>query len=252
MNGLLEGKAALVTGAASGIGRATAVTFAREGAQVMLADVDEVGGRSAAAAITNEGGDARFAVANVTSEASVETLVAEIVDTFGRIDCAVNNAGMTGAMGPLHRLPLEEFRRVLDLNLIGVFLSMKYEIPAMQSAGGAIVNMASGAGLIAAPALSAYCASKHAVLGLTKTAAMENAGAGIRINAICPGSTDTPMLQASMAANAQVKKMILAGQPSGRLGTPDEIAEAAVWLCSDRASFVTGHSMLVDGGAVAR
>jgi NAD(P)-dependent dehydrogenase (short-subunit alcohol dehydrogenase family) len=171
MNGLLEGKAALVTGAASGIGRATAVAFAREGARVMLADVDEVGGRSAAAAITNEGGDARFAVANVTSEASVETLVAEIVDTFGRIDCAVNNAGMTGAMGPLHRLPLEEFRRVLELNLIGVFLSIKYEIPAMQSAGGAIVNMASGAGLIAAPALSAYCASKHAVLGLTKTAA---------------------------------------------------------------------------------
>jgi NAD(P)-dependent dehydrogenase (short-subunit alcohol dehydrogenase family) len=252
MNGLLEGKAALVTGAASGIGRATAVAFAREGAQVMLADVDEVGGRSAAAAITNEGGDARFAVANVTSEASVEALVAEIVDTFGRLDCAVNNAGMTGAMGPLHRLSLEEFRRVLDLNLIGVFLSMKYEIPAMQSAGGAIVNMASGAGLIAAPALSAYCASKHAVLGLTKTAAMENARTGIRINAICPGSTDTPMLQASMAANAQVKKMILAGQPSGRLGTPDEIAEAAVWLCSDRASFVTGHSMLVDGGAVAR
>jgi len=252
MNGLLEGKAALVTGAASGIGRATAFACAREGARVMLADIDEAGGRSAAATITDEGGDARFAVANVTSEASVEALVAETVGAFGRLDCAVNNAGMTGVMGPLHQLPLKEFQRVLDLNLTGVFLSMKYEIPAMQSAGGAIVNMASGAALMAAPALSAYCASKHAVLGLTKTAAMENARSGIRINAICPGSTDTPMLQTSMAENAQVKKMILAGQPGGRLGTPDEIAEAAVWLCSDRASFVPGHSMLVDGGAVAR
>jgi len=252
MNGLLAGKSALVTGAASGIGRATAILFAREGAQVMLADVDEVGGRSAAAAINEAGGDAHFAIANVTSEPSVEALIAETVNVFGRLDCAVNNAGITGVMGPLHQLPLDEFQRVIDLNLTGVFLSMKYEIPAMQNNGGAIVNMASGAGLIAAPALSAYCASKHAVLGLTKTAAMENARCGIRINAICPGSTDTPMLQASMADNAQVKKMILAGQPGGRLGTPDEIAEAAAWLCSDRASFVTGHSMLVDGGAVAR
>jgi NAD(P)-dependent dehydrogenase (short-subunit alcohol dehydrogenase family) len=252
MNGLLEGKSALVTGAASGIGRATAVAFGREGARVMLADIDEVGGRSAAAAIKDEGGDARFAVANVTSEPAVEALVAETVGAFGRLDCAVNNAGMTGAMGPLHQLPLEEFQHVLDLNLTGVFLSMKHEVLAMQSAGGAIVNMASGAGLIAAPALSAYCASKHAVLGLTKTAAIENARSGIRINAICPGSTDTPMLRTSMAESAQVEKMILAGQPGGRLGTPDEIAEAAVWLCSDRASFVTGHSMLVDGGAVAR
>jgi len=252
MSGLLAGKSALVTGAASGIGRATAIAFAREGAQVMLADVDEVGGRSAVATINDTGGDAHFAIANVTSESSVEALVAETLNVFGRLDCAVNNAGVVGAMRPLHQLPLEEFQRVIDLNLTGVFLSMKYEIPTMQDSGGAIVNMASGAGLIAAPALSAYCASKHAVLGLTKTAAMENARCGIRINAICPGSTDTPMLQASMADNAQVKKMILAGQPGGRLGTPDEIAEAAVWLCSDRASFVTGHSMLVDGGAVAR
>jgi NAD(P)-dependent dehydrogenase (short-subunit alcohol dehydrogenase family) len=252
MSGLLQGKSALVTGAASGIGRATAIAFAREGAQVMLADVDEVGGRGAVAAISDAGGVARFSIADVTSEASVQALVAETVSAFGRLDCAVNNAGITGAMGPLQQLPLEEFQRVIDLNLTGVFLSMKYEIPAMQDTGGAIVNMASGAGLIAAPALSAYCASKHAVLGLTKTAAMENARSGIRINAICPGSTDTPMLETAMAVNAQVKKMVLAGQPGGRLGTPEEIAEAAVWLCCDRASFVTGHSMLVDGGAVAR
>jgi NAD(P)-dependent dehydrogenase (short-subunit alcohol dehydrogenase family) len=252
MSGLLQGKSALVTGAASGIGRATAIAFAREGAQVMLADVDEVGGRGAVAAISDAGGVARFSIADVTSEASVQALVAETVSAFGRLDCAVNNAGITGAMGPLQQLPLEEFQRVIDLNLTGVFLSMKYEIPAMHDTGGAIVNMASGAGLIAAPALSAYCASKHAVLGLTKTAAMENARSGIRINAICPGSTDTPMLRTAMDQNPQVEKMILAGQPGGRLGTPGEIAEAAVWLCSDRASFVTGHSMLVDGGAVAR
>ena len=252
MSGLLAGKSALVTGAASGIGRATAVACAREGARVMLADVDEAGGRAAAAAITGDAGEARFMIADVTSEPSVAALVAAAVDAFGRLDCAVNNAGITGAMAPLHDLPLEEFRRVIDLNLTGVFLFMKHEILAMQSAGGAIVNMASGAALIAAPALSAYCASKHAVLGLTKTAARENARSGIRINAICPGSTDTPMLRTSMAESPQVEKMILAGQPGGRLGTPDEIAEAAVWLCSDRASFVTGHSMLVDGGAVAR
>ena len=252
MSGLLAGKSALVTGAASGIGRATAVACAREGARVMLADVDEAGGRAAAAAITGDAGEARFMIADVTSEPSVAALVAAAVDAFGRLDCAVNNAGITGAMAPLHDLPLEEFRRVIDLNLTGVFLCMKHEIVAMQGGGGAVVNMASGAGLVPTPALSAYCASKHGVLGLTKTAAVENARSGIRVNAICPGSTDTPMLRRSMAVDAQVEKMILAGQPGGRLGTPEEIAEAAVWLCSDRASFVTGHSMLVDGGAVAR
>jgi len=252
MTGLLEGKSALVTGAASGIGRATAVAFAREGAQVTLADVDEDAGRSAAEAISRDGGNARFAAADVTSESSVAELVSTTVAAFGRLDCAVNNAGITGALLPLHQLSLDEFERVIGLNLTGVFLAMKYEIPAMQSAGGAIVNMASGAALVAAPALSAYCASKHGVLGLTKTAAIENARSGIRVNAICPGSTDTPLLRSSMARSPQVEKMILAGQPGGRLGTPDEIAEAAVWLCSDRASFVTGHSMLVDGGAVAR
>jgi NAD(P)-dependent dehydrogenase (short-subunit alcohol dehydrogenase family) len=252
MSGLLDDKAALVTGAASGIGRATAVAFAREGARVMLADVDETGGRDAAAAIVDDGGVAHFTATDVTSESAVEALVDATAKAFGRLDCAVNNAGTTGGMGPLQQLPTEDFRRVVDLNLTSVFLCMKYEIQAMLAAGGAIVNMASGAGLVAAPAMSAYCASKHGVLGLTKTAAQENARTGIRINAICPGSTDTPMLRASMDTNARVEKMILASQPGGRLGTPGEIAEAAVWLCSDRASFVTGHSMLVDGGAVAR
>jgi NAD(P)-dependent dehydrogenase (short-subunit alcohol dehydrogenase family) len=252
MSGLLTGKSALVTGAASGIGRAIAIAFAREGARVMLSDIAEDAGRDAAAELREQGGDAHFTVADVTDEDAVEALVTATVSAFGAITCAVNNAGITGAMRPIQELPLEEFRRVVDLNLIGVFLCMKHEISAMRHGGGAIVNIASGAGIIGTPALSAYCASKHAVLGLTKTGALENARTAVRINAICPGSTDTPMLSDAMAGNAQVEKMILAGQPGGRLGTPDEIAEAAVWLCSDRASFVNGHSLLVDGGAVAR
>jgi NAD(P)-dependent dehydrogenase (short-subunit alcohol dehydrogenase family) len=252
MSGLLEGKCALVTGAASGIGRASALAFAREGSRVMLADVDEGEGERAAEAIREAGGEARFARADVTREDEVEAMVRETVDAFGGLDCALNNAGMTGTAAPLQGLELEEFERVIALNLVGVFLCMKHEIPAMRDGGGAIVNMASGASLVPTPGLAPYCASKHGVLGLTKTAALENARTGIRVNAICPGSTDTPMLQAAMAADPQVKKMILSGQPGGRLGTAEEIAEAAVWLCSDRASFVTGHSMLVDGGAVAR
>jgi NAD(P)-dependent dehydrogenase (short-subunit alcohol dehydrogenase family) len=252
MTGLLDGKTALVTGAASGIGRATAVAFAREGARVMLSDISDAAGQQAADEICSLQGDARFFRADVSDEADVEALVEATRSAFGSLSCAVNSAGMTGSMRPIHELELQDFRRVIDLNLIGVFLCMKHEISAMLGAGGSIVNISSGAGLVAAPALSPYCASKHGVLGLTKTGAAENARTGIRINAICPGSTDTPMLQESMAVHAQVKKMILASQPGGRLGTPEEIAEAAVWLCSDRASFVNGHSMLVDGGAVSR
>jgi NAD(P)-dependent dehydrogenase (short-subunit alcohol dehydrogenase family) len=252
MSHLLEGKSALVTGAASGIGRASALAFAREGARVVIADVNEAEGRKAAEAIRRAGSEARFVRADVTREDEVEAMVRETVEAFGGLDCALNNAGMTGVAGPLQGLSLEEFERVMALNLVGVFLCMKHEIPAMGEGGGAIVNMASGAGLIPTPGLAPYCASKHGVLGLTKTAALETARTGLRINAICPGSTDTPMLQTSMAADPQVKKMVLSAQPGGRLGTAEEIAEAAVWLCSDRASFVTGHSMLVDGGAVAR
>jgi NAD(P)-dependent dehydrogenase (short-subunit alcohol dehydrogenase family) len=250
---LLEGRSALVTGAASGIGRASAVAFAREGARVMLADVNEREGRDAAESIREAGGEASFTRADVAREDEVAALVRATVAAFGGLDCALNNAGTTGAPSPLHELSLEAFERVIALNLVGDFLCLKHEIPAMlANDGGAIVNMASGAGLVPTPALAPYCASKHGVLGLTKTAAVENARTGIRVNAICPGSIDTPMLQESMAIDPQVRKMILSSQPGGRLGTPEEVAEAVVWLCSDRASFVTGHSMLVDGGAVAR
>jgi NAD(P)-dependent dehydrogenase (short-subunit alcohol dehydrogenase family) len=251
--GLVQGKAALVTGGASGIGRATALLLAREGARVLVGDVDEAGGRATAAAIAAEGGEARFTHLDVTSEPEVAAAVAGALSAFGRLDCAVNSAGITGAPGALHELDLAGFSRTLAVNLVGVFLCMKHEIATMARQGaGAIVNVSSGAGLIAVPGLGAYCASKHGVLGLTKTAAVETARTGVRVNAVCPGSTDTPMLRASIARIPGMEKMVLASQPGGRFGRAEEIAEAAVWLCSDRASFVSGESMLVDAAAVAR
>ena len=251
-SGLVEGKTALVTGAASGIGSATARAFAREGARVVVADVDATGGEKTVAEITAAGGDARFVQADVTRESEVEALIAAAV-AWGGLDCAVNNAGITGEPSGLHDLSLDAWNRTLAINLTGVFLSLKHELPVMQQQrAGAIVNVASGAGVVATPGLAAYCASKHGVLGLTKTAALENARTGVRVNAICPGSTDTPMLRASMARDPGLEKLIRRSLPGGRLGTPEEIAETAVWLCSDRASFVSGESMLVDGGSVAR
>lgn len=251
--GLLEGKAALVTGGASGIGRATALAFAREGARVLVADTAEVEGEQVAAAIREAGGTACFLKVDVTREADVEAMVKRAVSEFGRLDCAVNNAGVTGGGGAIPDLSLEQWSRTLAINLTGVFLCLKHELLVMRGQkSGAIVNMSSGAGVIAVPGLAAYCASKHGVLGLTKTAAVENARGGVRVNAILPGSTDTPMLEKAMSSDPKLRKIIESSSPAGRLGLPHEIAEAAVWLCSDRASFVSGESMLVDGGSVAR
>ena len=251
--GLVEGKVALVTGAASGIGRATARLLAREGASVLVCDLDDAEGRAAAAEIAEAGGSARFARVDVASEPEVEALVADALSAFGRLDCAVNSAGITGAQASLDRVDLADFSRTLAVNLTGVFLCMKHEIAAMaRQGGGAIVNVASGAGLVAVPSLGPYCATKHGVLGLTKTAAVENARTGVRVNAVCPGSIDTPMLRASIARLPAMEKIFLASQPGGRFGRAEEVAEAVVWLCSDRASFVSGESMLVDAAAVAR
>ncbi len=253
MGGLVEGKVALVTGAASGIGNATAHALAREGARVVVTDIDVAGGEKTAAAIAESGGRAHFVRADVTRESDVEALIAAAVETFGRLDCAVNNAGITPTPGPLHDIALEDWIRTLTINLTGIFLCLKYELPVMQKQGsGAIVNMASGAGVVATPGLAHYCASKHGILGLTKTAAMENIKAGIRVNALCPGAVDTPMLRASIGSDPNLEKLVLSSLPAGRLGKAEEIAEAAVWLCSERASFVNGESMLVDGGSVAR
>lgn len=251
--GLVEGKAALVTGAASGIGREAVLLFAAEGARVLACDADAGGGEATAEAAREAGGEARFLRADVTVEAEVEAAVRACVDAFGRLDCAFNNAGISGAGGLLHQIEREGWERTLAVNLTGVFLCMKHEIPAMiAGGGGAIVNTSSGAGVIGVPGMAPYCASKHAILGITKTAAMENARSGVRVNAVCPGSTDTPMLQAIMARDPGVEKLVRASLPGGRLGAPAEIAQAVVWLCSDRASYVSGESMLVDGGAVAR
>jgi NAD(P)-dependent dehydrogenase (short-subunit alcohol dehydrogenase family) len=251
---LCAGKVALVTGAASGIGRACALALAREGAAaIVVSDVDASGGEETARLAAEAGATTCFQTTDVSDEHQVRALVALCVERYGRLDCAINNAGISGPMAPLHEIQVDDWNRTLQVNLTGVFLCMKHEIPQMHAqGGGAIVNTASGAGLIATPGMSPYCASKHAILGITKTAAVENARSGVRINAVCPGSTDTPMLRASMDTSPQVEKMILASQPGGRLGRAEEIAEASIWLCSDRASFVSGESMLVDGGAVAR
>lgn len=251
--GIVAGKVALVTGAAKGIGRATAEIFAREGARVVVSDVDEEGGQETVTRIAEAGGEASFFRADVSREEDVISLVAHCTQTYDRLDCAHNNAGITGAAGLVHQIDHEGWQQTLAVNLSGVFLCMKHELAVMIEQGsGAIVNTSSGAGVIATPGLSPYCASKHAILGLTKTAALENARTGVRVNAVCPGTVDTPMLQASMQMSPAMEKMILRSQPGGRLGRPEEIGEAVVWLCSERASFVTGESMMVDGGSVSR
>jgi NAD(P)-dependent dehydrogenase (short-subunit alcohol dehydrogenase family) len=249
----LAGKVALVTGAASGIGRAAGLAFAREGARVMVADVDERGGNETVALIGQEGGEAAFTRTDVSVAADVAALVAATVETFGRLDCAHNNAGTVGPAGFTADIDEREWARTLALNLTGTFLCLKHEIPVMVAqGGGAIVNTASGAGLVGFPGLPAYVASKHGVVGLTKAAALEYAKAGVRINAVCPGSTRTPMLEGFMGGDPRIEAAMAAGAPIGRLARPEEIAEAVVWLCTDAASFVVGHAMAVDGGAVVQ
>ncbi len=251
--GMVAGKVALVTGAARGIGRASAELLAAEGAALMLADRDGGLLEEVCGPLRAQGASVESFAADVSAEDQVQALLAGCVERFGRLDCAVNNAGITGAAAPLSSSELANWSRVLAVNLTGVFLCVKHELARMQEQGcGAIVNVASGSGVVATPGLAAYCASKHGVLGLTKTAAAENAGSGIRINAVCPGTTDTPMLRSAIEKNPQLEPMILASQPGGRLARPGEIAEAIVWLCSDRASFVSGATLLVDAGAVSR
>jgi NAD(P)-dependent dehydrogenase (short-subunit alcohol dehydrogenase family) len=253
MPGTLTGKVALVTGGASGIGRATALTFAREGAKLVIADINEEGGQQTVHMIAENGGEAIFVQVDVPNATEVEAMINKTVETYGRLDCAHNNAGIAGGGRVLTAEYAEEtWHQVIAVNLTGVWLCMKYEIPQMLSQGsGAIVNTASVAGLIGGRGLAAYVASKHGVVGLTKTAALEYATQGIRVNCVCPGVIHTPMTARGLS-DPELRTRIIASEPIGRVGTPEEIAEAVVWLCSDAASFVTGHTMTVDGGMVAQ
>lgn len=249
----IEGKVALVTGAGSGIGRASALAFARAGARVVASDINLEAAEQTRALIVSSGGQALALRADVTRGQDVKALVAYALDKFGALHLAHNNAGMLGAVGDVSVCSEDNFDRVIALNLRGVFLSLKYEIPALiASGGGAIVNTSSGSGLVGTPGLSAYAASKHAVIGLTKSAALEFVRRGIRINAVCPGVTRTAMLEGFMGGDESVEARVKDGNPSGRLGTPEEVAEAVVWLCSEHASFVNGACLSVDGGAVAK
>ncbi|SRR5579862_1623032 len=265
-----HGKVALVTGGAAGIGRSSALAFAREGAKVAVADVIEEGGEQTVRIIKKNGGDAFFWKTDVSKAAEVNALVDKTVETFGRLDFAHNNAGIEGARARTANCSEKNWDRTIAVNLKGVWLCMKAEITQMlRGEGGAIVNTASVAGLLGLYKLPAYTASKHAVLGLTKTAALEYCRAGIRVNAVCPGLIDTEMIErAFLGGNVKPglfrplaravqaarkyggRKFLEAGTPSRRMGTPDEIAEAVVWLCSDAASFVNGHGLVVDGGMV--
>jgi NAD(P)-dependent dehydrogenase (short-subunit alcohol dehydrogenase family) len=247
--GMTAGKVALVTGAGSGIGRATAVLFAAEGARVVATDVRAQGIDETVALITAAGGTASGVVADVAQAIAMEAAVAAAVATYGRLDCAVNCAGVRGETTPLADYTDEMWARVLAVNLTGVFNSMRAEVRAMlRTGGGAIVNVASGAAVEPTPGLAAYVASKSAVVGITRTTAGEYAAAGIRVNAVLPGRTATPMLMEYFSREPGLEEMAIAGTPMKRLGTPDEVAQANVWLCSDRASNITGVSLLVDGG----
>ena len=253
MAGQLDGKVALVTGGGSGIGRATCLAMAREGAQVMVADIVVEGGQETVSLVKNAGGEATFIRTDVSQASEVEAMVKQTIETYGRLDCAFNNAGIEGPVCSTVEYTEEDFDRVVAIDLTGVWLCMKYEIPAMlQHGGGAIVNTASVAGLVGFQGISAYVASKHGVNGLTKTAALEYAKAGIRVNAVCPGVIETPMVKRAFEKSPGMEEGVAAVEPVGRLGQPQEVAEAVVWLCSDAASFVTGLPMAVDGGLVAQ
>jgi NAD(P)-dependent dehydrogenase (short-subunit alcohol dehydrogenase family) len=250
-----QDRSVIVTGAAGGIGRATAVQFAREGARLTLTDRDTSRVKDAMSAVEAAGGTAQFIDGDVTSEPFVEHLVDAAVRAYGRLDCAFNNAGIVGAeLLPVDRSSLAAWRNVITVNLTSVFLCLKYETRAMlQTGGGAIVNTASALGQVAAANMPAYCASKTAVVGLTRATALDYAKRNIRVNAVLPATIETPMTTGGILVDApELERALRAWHPIGRFGQPDEVAAAVLWLASDKASFVTGHAMLIDGGSTVQ
>jgi NAD(P)-dependent dehydrogenase (short-subunit alcohol dehydrogenase family) len=250
----LRDKVALITGAASGIGRATAELFAEMGARVVASDLDAQRGAETVKRLRDAGHEAAFAATDVTDEDAVAALVARAIEVYGRLDCAANCAGVGAGDGATHEYPKDRWDRIVEINLRGTWLAMGREIEAMlsQGGGGAIVNVCSTLGLRGSPFGSPYTASKHGVLGLTRTAALEYAAAGIRVNAVCPGAIDTPMMDETFERFPGFRESLIGFVPMGRMGRPDEVAGAIAWLSSDAASFVTGESLAIEGGLLAR
>jgi NAD(P)-dependent dehydrogenase (short-subunit alcohol dehydrogenase family) len=250
LNGNFAGKVAFATGTGGGIGRAAALAFAREGASVVVADISEQANRDTARMIEEIGGRALAVRCDVTRAADVKAALDKTVAAFGRLDFAFNNAGIEPRKpAPTADYDEEEWNRIIDINLRGVFLCMKHEIPLiLNSGGGAIVNTSSGAGIIGIKGSPAYTAAKHGVIGLTKAAALDYAAQNIRVNAVCPGYINTPMMDRFTGGTPEGRAKVIAEEPVGRMGEPEEIAAAVVWLCSDDAAFVIGHAMVMDGG----
>ncbi|OGO18141.1 MAG: short chain dehydrogenase [Chloroflexi bacterium RBG_16_48_8] len=251
MTGLLEAKVALITGGNSGIGKATALLFAREGAKVVVTARREKEGEETVDLIKQRGGEAIFIKVDVTQASQVKAMVEKTVENFGGLDCAFNNAGRPGDAGaPTHEYPEDIWQQVMDVNLTGTFFCVKYELQQMVKQGkGVIVNDASIAGLRGSKEISAsYVTSKHAVVGLTRSVALEYARKGIRVNAVCPGWIQTSMVEGAFQRHPDLETAIIDQTALGRVGTPQEVAEAVVWLCSEAASYVTGHTLVVDGG----